>query len=64
MRHAVIWISRGVNLAGGLGSTGMRGAVIEKTLKNETNVGFARSGLLVSVKRLSWTVPHINRIVC
>lgn len=42
MRNAVIYISRGVNLAGALGSTGMRGAVIEKTLKNEENLGFAR----------------------
>lgn len=42
MRNAVICTSRGVNLASALGSTGMRGAVIEKTLKNETNVGFAR----------------------
>lgn len=42
MRKAVICISRGVNLAGALGSTGMRGAVIEKTLKNEENLGFAR----------------------
>lgn len=42
MRNAVICISRGVNLASALGSTGMRGAVIEKTLKNEANVGLTR----------------------
>lgn len=42
MRNAVICTSGGVKLASALGSTGMRGAVIEKTLKNEANVGFAR----------------------
>lgn len=42
MRNAVICTSGGVKLASALGSTGMRGAVIEKTLKNEGNVGFAR----------------------
>lgn len=42
MRNAVICTSGGVKLASVLGSTGMRGAVIEKTLKNEANVGFAR----------------------
>lgn len=42
MRNAVICISRCVNLAGALGYTGMRCAVIEETLENEANGEYAR----------------------
>jgi len=50
MRNAVICTSGGVKLASALGSTGMRGAVIEKTLKNEANVGFARKREVISLQ--------------
>lgn len=47
MRNAVICTSGGVKLASALRSTGMRGAVIEKTLEIEANVGFARKNKII-----------------